>query len=328
VKLVTKGLLTLPVGLALCCAQFLIAEATRSASSQIQVALGDVKDVRPTAKEPGKLEVTLNISGGEFPSDAKGCRIAVTKAIDDTGLDLLVPENTSTEFRAADVNSKFVVKLKNPERKAGHIQEISGNVEVFVPQNDPAAVLTLDWSRKQAGRPIQSPGLKSAGLEITAWTAEQSGALLNKIALDDTKQFEAQEVEAIKRLQTQASERPGVDPEKAIANLKAAFAKIRQSQVSTHGNAMTPKPKDVVFSIDDPGKRLIGFEFRDPLNNRIKSSGTTEFHFQYGSQVQEERLRMFHFAAPVPTTGKLLIFVATPESLTKTPFTLTDIALP
>ncbi len=318
----------MPIWLALCFAQFLIAETTRSDSPQIQVALGDVKDVRPNGKEPGKLEMTLKISGGEFPSDAKGCRIAVTKAIDDTGLDLLVPEDTATEFRPAVVNSKFVVKLKNPERKAGHVQEISGNVEVFVPQNDPPASVTQASFRKNTGKPIKSDVLKSAGVEVTAWTTEQYNALIKKREADELKDSEAREREAIKAVEARGQQLNGVDRDKEIARIKASFA--RQRETVTFGRQMgfssAAKSNDIAFSIDDDAKKVVGTEFRDAMDKPIQSAGFSESYRQHGSQI--ERTRTYHFESPLPANAKLLIFVATPQSLTRTPFTLTDVTLP
>ena len=261
-----------------------------------------------------------------MPVDAKGCRIVISKAVDDTGVDLALPESSAAEFRAARVNEMFTLKLKSPDRKAGHIQELSGNVEVFVPSNDSAATVTIDWSQKQVAIPIRSEALKSAAVELTAWTADQYNAYLKNKEAEDLKDSEAKERAAIKTLQEREAQLPVAVQEKGIANIKAAFATGREAQALGRRKTMAPKSNDVVFSIKDPGRNLVGIEFRDPLNMSIKSTGTSEFYQQRGTAIEHERT--YHFDAPVPPTGKLVIFVATPQSLTRTPFELRDIALP
>jgi len=43
---------------------------------------------------------------------------------------------------------------------------------------------------------------------------------------------------------------------------------------------------------------------------------------------QSEHTLYYHFQARLPDTTKLVIFVATPESLVKVPFALADVAIP
>lgn len=312
------------VWIAACC---LLTGSRAEPAPNVQVVLGDVKDTRLSGKEAGKLEVQLKVSRSGMPADAKGCRIALTKAIDDVGTDLLGPQARTTDFKFAAVNMLFTLNLKNPDRKAGHIRELSGNVEVFVPNQDLVATLTIDWSRREAGNPIKSEVLKSAGVELTAWTADQFNAFLKKKEAEDLKDSEAKEREYIRTLQARAAQQPTpFDQQKAIANFKAAFAQGREMNAFARRNTMALKPNDVVFSIKDPNVKLVGFEFRDSLNNTIKSTGTSEYYQQDGSKIERERT--YHFDAPVPATGKLLVLVATPQSLLKVPFTLGDISLP
>jgi hypothetical protein len=320
----TKLLLTHSACLTLCFAHSLIAETSPSAAPQIQVELADLKDIRPNGKEPGKLEVTVKISGAEFSADAKGYRIALTKAVDNTGLDLLLPESAAAEFRPPAVKT-FVLKLKSPVRKAGSVSEISGNVEVSAPRNDPTATVTETRFRKNTGKPLKSEVLKSAAIEITPWTPEQYNALSKKKEADELQQSEVKEREAIKAAETRLT---GVDRDKEIARLRASFASRRDTQAFGHqmGFSNAAKPNDIVFSIEDPGKKLVGIEFHDAMDRAIRTAGSSESYRQRGSEV--ERTRTYHFQSPLPADAKLLIFVATTQSLSKTPFTLTNMALP
>src|SRR6476619_7053198 len=97
------------------------------ASAQVKVSVGDVKDTRRTDGFFNKLEVDLKISG-ESLSGAKGIRALVSKGIDETGKNLInekESENNFKEIDSSDKETKLSIELKNPERRASAVQEIS-----------------------------------------------------------------------------------------------------------------------------------------------------------------------------------------------------------
>jgi len=310
--------------IATCC----LAVITRSEQQpQLQVVPGEIKDIRSNGKETGKLEVQLKISGDEMPSDAKGCRITVTTAVDETGRDLVEPKSSATDFRAALVNMMLTLELKNPDRKAGHIRELGGEVEVFAPKNDPAATVVVSSFREHFGRPIESEILKAAGLELTPRTGEQYNTLAAKKEADGLKESEAKGYAAIKALEAQTEQQPdNVDLQRQIARLRGSMVSQRETQAFARQNTNATMPNDVVISLKDPNKKLVGFEFRDMSDGLLHSAGSTSSYRQHGSEI--EQTRTYHFQSPLPATAKLLIFVATPQALVKVPFALTDIALP
>jgi hypothetical protein len=89
---------------------------------------------------------------------------------------------------------------------------------------------------------------------------------------------------------------------------------------------MFMKPNDIDLSIKGANEKLAGFEFRDHSDKAIQTSGSGMTYTQEGQQ--SERTLYYHFQARLPDTTKLVIFVATPESLVKVPFALADVTLP
>lgn len=80
---------------------------------RIQVAVAKVKDLRATAGEPTKMELELKVSSNEVAKDVQAFRIAIAKAVDDTGLDLITPHSNGREFEDARGSKDAPVSSKN-----------------------------------------------------------------------------------------------------------------------------------------------------------------------------------------------------------------------
>ena len=118
-------------------------------------------------------------------------RALVKTAVDDTGCDLVDHEKEIKEFNGLNSgqNNWLQLKLKNPARKAGTIKELSGEVELYVPKNDPESILSVESFQKVCGKPIEAAVLTEAGIKIIAYTKEQSDAIRAK-KVDDPEAFE------------------------------------------------------------------------------------------------------------------------------------------
>jgi len=151
------------------------------AFAEVKVAVGDINDKRTTGKFFSGLEIQLNLSGPEL-SSAKGIRTTVKAATDDTGAALPKAEN---QFRSDDKfeelqkafgfssgdekkAAEFQVKLEfgNPPRSAKAIQNLTGTIELLMPEKDPAAVITASVA-KDGGKPLENPALKAAGVQFS-----------------------------------------------------------------------------------------------------------------------------------------------------------------
>lgn len=145
--------------------------------AEVAVVTGDVSDNRTSGRFFAGLEVKLLLSGPELES-AKGMRIKVASAADDTGKNLIDENRTGMfgdDFRPLEApfgpgpakkgEYEIAVKLANPPRAAKTFG-LAGTVELLSPQADPASVVTADLA-KVAGKPLADPALKAAGVEIT-----------------------------------------------------------------------------------------------------------------------------------------------------------------
>jgi hypothetical protein len=272
------------------------ARVSNSEPLQIQVTAGNVRDTRPSGDQAGEMKIQVKLTVAGITNDAKGFRVVVAKALDDTGLDLITRQNMAPEFKNIIMIKDFELKLKNPSRKAGSIKELSGNVELFVPKNDPAASVMVNSFPKHMGTPIRSDALKSKGVEIVARTGEQYEALQQK---NETERFKTG---------------PGKQPQdvQTVTMRTAGFMKLG--------------PNDIALSIKGASETVVGCEFHDQSDKTIQPSASGAIYHQ--DKKEFERTLTYRFNARLPETTKLVIFVVTPGALVKVPFALGDITLP
>lgn len=150
-----------------------------TALAEVKVTTGDISDRRTTGKFFAGLELELTLSGPEM-LETKGIRTTVKSATDDTGKPLPAKENRFSSDGFDDLQKKlggfggdkkadeFQVKLEfgNPPRAAKAIKALSGTIELLIPKMDPASVVSASFA-KDAGKPIDNPVLKAAGVELT-----------------------------------------------------------------------------------------------------------------------------------------------------------------
>lgn len=154
----------------------LLALVARS-QAEVTVTVGDVSDNRTTGKFFSGMEVKLLLAGPELAA-AKGMRVRVATATDDSGKNLIDKEQSGffrDEFRpleepfgpgpAKKGEFETSVKLLNPPRTATTF-DLTGVVELLSPQADPASVVSADLAQA-AGKPLADAALKAAGVEIT-----------------------------------------------------------------------------------------------------------------------------------------------------------------
>jgi len=146
---------------------------------EVQTQLGDITDSRTTGQFFAGLEVDIKLMG-DAVADAQSLQGNVKTAVDDTGRDLIDHENEKNKFEKLNRNggqgAQIKLKLKNPSRKAATIKELTGEAELYVPKNDPAAIVTVPDFQKIGGKKIESPALAAAGIELTTYTKEQQAA--------------------------------------------------------------------------------------------------------------------------------------------------------
>lgn len=149
-----------------------------SAFAAVTATVGEISDKRTTGKFFAGLEIELKLAGPEL-ANAKGIRTIVTAATDDAGNLLKKKDNQFAADGFEELQrafgggfgekkaDEFQVKLEfaNPARAAKAIKTLTGSIELLLPQQDPASIVTASVA-KDAGKPLDNAALKAAGVEI------------------------------------------------------------------------------------------------------------------------------------------------------------------
>lgn len=259
----------------------------------IQPAVGEVKDSRTTGQFFAGLEIEVKLVGDEL-ADVQAMRTVLSKAVDDTGRDLIDKEKMSGDFeessRFGGAPNSIRLQLKNPARKAANVSEITGEVELFTPSKDPNAVVVIPGFMKQTGKPLVNPALKAAGVEMTVLTKKDQ----------DAKRAEEQ-----KKAMEDAKAK-GLDP------------KMAEQMGGFFSGMITGGENDLTFDIKDPSKKIVGVRLVDTQGKEI----------QRQSWMSMGGVQTYSYGQTIPQDASLEVKVLTPQSLTKVALNLTNIALP
>jgi len=281
------------------CAVLAVVVLNSERAAGVMVQAGDVKDSRTTGKFFANLEVELKLLGDDLEG-AKGYRCSVTTAIDDTGRNLIKEEQDHKEFSDIDSdnpnNIQVTIQLKNPARKATTVKEITGEIDIFKPGNDPASVVTITNLAEQTKTLLKHATLSAAKIDVIVLSKKQQD----------------QDIKAAE--QSKANE-AATDPEKAGEEIGKAFGKAFSGMFS---GMMGGSENSMIMQIKDPQSKLLKVEFLDASGKVIKPEGC----------MTSSEVRSFDFSEPLPQGAQLRIYVATTKSFVKAPFTLRDVFLP
>lgn len=268
---------------------------------QTKVAVGPVHDRRSDVSPFRKLEITLELL--EIPAaEVAAARTTVTTAVDDTGRDL-VPEDSGGEglqparppraepeavkARPAEV----VLELKNPARRATAVTTVAGEIELYLPGRDPAAVATIPRIAARAGKPVADSALKANGVTI---------AVLGKEQLEAEKK-------------------------RRLESLKQAARKDRISREELQGridefSAGFPQPEEgtLVLKIASPEGRIHDLAYVDAAG---------EEKFVSASEESGLTLLASWGESPGPDWG-LRVRMKTPKTLVRYSYAVRDVPLP
>ncbi|MDX2039871.1 MAG: hypothetical protein SF097_01420 [Acidobacteriota bacterium] len=277
--------------------------------AQVRVLPGAVKETRRTDGFFNRLEIEMRLIG-DMLDQAKGVRVLVAKAIDDTGKNLVDEEKRQSDFKEFDSdgqNMKVDLELKNAARRAEIVAEISGMLEIFTPQKDPRSMVVLPGILKNTGKALLNPSLKVSGLEIIVWTKEEYEVRRKAEEEKIKKEFEERRKKASKEEQAELGDALADGLMKVFGGLFGALTEIGENGIA--------------MQINDPQSKLISIEFETADGKPIKRQG----RMTLGSQPQTQ---IFEFAEKLPANARIKIYQLTPKSLTKIPFKVTNVPLP
>ena len=262
------------------------------AAPPLTVSAGDITDRRRNDNFFGGLEIELKI-GGDGAADVRGARALVKKAEDETGRNLLTEGAKAPTFETSmsDTAPSLKLELRNPARKAKKVREVSGQVELFLPGRDPAAVARLDAFQSRMDKPAGLPALKAAKAEVTVVSR---------------KTYEAEKKKDAERRRKEA-EGAGIG-----GAMVEAFAGLFEGFM---GNV---EENDVLVKVDDPGKKVFEVDVIDSKGTKIDGMGS----------MTVGTFRILKFSEKLPADAGLRVYLLTPKSVVTTPFQLKDVALP
>lgn len=291
-------------------ALILLVLLTTGSIAQVRVMPAEVRETRRTDGFFNKLEIELKLIGDAM-NEAKGIRVILDKAVDDTGRDLLNPEKKSDEFD--DISSSFGnrekidIEMKNASRQAATVQEISGRIELFIPKRDPKSSLMFPGVLRATGKPLTSADLKAAGITITIWTKEQYEVR--------RKAEEARIKKEMEERKKKAAENPGDPADEMIEGLMKIFGGLFSALTEMGENA-------VALQLSDKQGKLISIEFEDAAGKPISRQGRSTM----GSK--DDQTQILEFENKLPADARMRVYLLTPRSVVSTPFKLTNIPLP
>jgi len=191
----------------------------------------------------------------------------VKSATDDTGRNLLDSEQAEARFEEVRSSSRagaatVKLKLRNPARKAATLKEVRGEVQLFVPKNDPQAGVFVRDVMQQSGKMVESPALKASGIEVMP---------LNKTDYDERKAKQKENKGAI----TGAIEN-------AFGGLFGGFATMNDNSLA--------------LLVRDPDGKLVNVEFEDADGKKVRSNS------RMTSGERNAQTRIYEFNSKPPRT--------------------------
>lgn len=281
-----------------------VAALAAAGAQEIKVAAGTVEDQRASDARMGGLTIELALSGGSL-ADVKALRTRVKSAKDDLGAALVPPvqEDRPAEFEefSTDRRPGPHLTLMSPSRDATKIS-VSGELELFMPSRDPNTKQKFEKILARLDKPVSSPVLKAAKVEVTPLSAEAYKT--REQASRPTKE----------QIMAEGKKHGASDAEiQAAIGMMGALAALQGE---------TPDEKTVLVATKDPEGRIISVDLvaADGSELHAPSRGT--------SGAREDKLIRIDFSEKPPADATLVVTLRTPKSIVTVPINLKEVALP
>ncbi|GGA04236.1 hypothetical protein [Okeania sp. KiyG1] len=197
--------------------------------------------------------------------------------------------------------------MKSPTtRQTATIKEISGTLEIFIPDQNAKSTVKVKNFLDKTGVAISNSVLKSSDIEVLIQKPE------------DMNQDEQCEV---KRQVTQQQENFML-----ARSLTVFFAEFKCSIFSSM-LASIPQDKSIIILIKDVDSKLKGIEFESESGEVIlqqASSSMGTFTMENGGA----EIRVYRFEEKLPPKTRLNLYLFTAESVVTVPFKVVDVPLP
>ncbi len=266
-------------------------------AAEARVLVSEVTDSRSSKGFFAKCELELIIMGNDV-ADSLGVRsVRVHYAADDTGRLLMEKKPQGPGFfhfnEKKDHKMTSKVDLKNPSREARFIQSVKGEIELFQPNPKNGSQAVISGFLGQPGKLLAHPALKKNKVQVSYVTQEI---------------YEAQKKREMENVKNKEMEKLGQE-------LGEAFGKMFEGMFA---GFMGDAKNSVHLVINDPENRVVEFDFQDGNGERVKPM----------SRSNMGKLRTYGFQELPSPDLKLVVYMATDESVKVVPFSLDKVALP
>lgn len=278
-----KGILLLAI---------LIITAPLAYAVDVRPVVTEVQDQRSTGQFFfSNLEIGIKLLGDDA-SAVRAIRTLVDKAVDDTGRNILDRQKRNSQFKTLQggAQAETTLRFRNPARKATVVKEVSGKLELFMPDRDPASTVLIGNILKRTAKPLDVPSLAKTGISVTVLTR---------------KEYESLKKKEEEKGKNRAGDK--VFEELALKMFERIF-----------GGFMHVGENDLALKVSDPSAKVIDIDAVDKNGVRIKGVST----------IKLQDFVILKSAKALPSDAQLRIFLKTRKSVVSVPLRLVDVALP
>ena len=215
------------------------------------------------------LHVTLKVSGTEFEKAADS-RCRLTKAVDDTGADLLRAENAPLD--SSIFGHMFHLKL--PARKAQVLKELSGTIELLLPERDPQSTIKVTGFAARPSVKVSHPTLAANGAMLTMVSKAEFDRL-SGMPRDGVQNFNLggpPPLELIPRMMAPDTQKPA---ERETPTRKETLPRRRSKDCSAAlFGGFGINENSIIVIQKDPKQRIWKIEFSSASGEPIQIRGT------------------------------------------------------
>lgn len=286
-----------------------------AAAPKIGVAVDSLLDRRTTGDFPSpSLTVNLKLDG-EDAGKVASARPRATRAVDDTGKSLIPDPAAKGTMMGSDSWQQagesgppaLRLELSSPPRKAKTLSSLEGVVETYMPSRDPTSTVKVDGVLSKKDKPpFAAPALAAQRIRIQVLSKD--GLEKQKKAAEEKKKAEAA------KKKKKSAPKDGMEgmAEAMVEGMADALGGMFERLFMTAGE------NDLILKVDDPGKKLFGFDLASRDGKPITTYGTMEM----------ESYRIVRIFEPIPKDAVLLVRLKTPRSFAEAPFSLSNVKLP
>lgn len=258
----------------------------------VRVNVMEVSEQR-SISNPSQCRLELVFTGDPVLDASSVLKLQIRRATDDQDRNL-IGERTGDRLSNSQRSGNAVraqLVLKTPSRNAKMIRLIEGEAELFSPSATNGGLVIISGFLAHPAEPVVNDVLRENHIDLMYLTKDSFEAKKKQIA----------------------------EEEKAANGMMGGFAAAFGDMFSgIFGSALGDAKDSIALLIKDPEKRIVSIELQDASGKPILTRGTSS----------SNTLRQIGLQSPPPADARLVLQVATPESVRSFPFTVENIPLP